>query len=262
MQHLQHLLSPVLLLLLASCTSTGSKPKKKEAESWQHHSTLHFTLHAQTGVRSAQHLKSIGQKMETIQQQLLTLLNENSPQKLELYFLTDRQTLTAYTGYSARGYTNTQKGILYFVDKDPIHLPLKHETMHALSWRLWGTPKEYWISEGIAVFASNNCASYTLPTLAHAMHREQKLVPFQNLIDAFDFRALEPSLQAASMVQFIYDTYGIAALKAFWQKGWQQAGSITGISPQKLEQQWKAWFGQERINEPVNWNIIKEQGCE
>ena len=98
--------------------------------------------------------------MENIQQQLLELLNEKEVQKLELYFLKDRETLKSYTGYAAKGYTDTQKGILYFLDRAPYHLPLKHETMHELSWRLWGMPKEYWISEGLAVFANGNCSGW------------------------------------------------------------------------------------------------------
>ena len=250
------------LFIFASCAFKNDASEKKDADGWVRDSTLHFTLRAQSGVRSVDSLKSIGRKMENIQKEILTLLHESSPQKLHLYFLKDRTTLASYTGYSAKGYTDTQKGILYFVDTDPFHLPLKHETTHALSWRLWGTPKEYWISEGLAVFANNNCGNYPLHVLAHALHRQEKLVPFQNLVHSFDFRALEPSLQAASVVQYIYETYGVAALKAFWQKGWTSSKSIIGLSPTTLEQQWKMWIAQSTFNTDVDWEKIKRHGCE
>lgn len=250
------------LFTFACCATKNDATIKKDAEEWVRDSTLHFTLQAQVGVRSVDSLKSIGRKMESIQKEILELLHESSPQNLQLYFLKDRATLAGYTGYSAKGYTDTQRGILYFVDVDPFHLPLKHETTHALSWRLWGTPKEYWISEGLAVFANNNCGNYPLHVLAHALHREGKLVPFQNLVNSFDFRALEPSLQAASVVQYIYETYGVAALKAFWQKGWQASDSIIGLPSTTLEQQWKAFIAQSTLNALVNWEKIKTHGCE
>ena len=249
------------LFLLASCSWKNDGAHKAGAEGWVRDSSEHFQLQAQVGVRSADSLYNIGKKMEHIQKEILALLQESSPQKLQLYFLKDRQTLTSYTGYSANGYTDTEKGILYFVDKDPFHLPLKHETTHALSWRLWGTPKEYWISEGLAVFAGNHCGNYPLHALAYALHREGKLVPFQNLVDSFDFRALEPSLQAASVVQYIYETYGVVALKAFWQKGWQASDAIVGLPATTLEQQWKAWIVQQKFNAAVNWQKIKTHGC-
>lgn len=252
----------LLFLLFTSCTIPGSEPAKVYVDSWVRDSTAHFKLQAQVGVRSADSLKSIGQKMEKVQKEILALLNDRNPQKLQLYFLKDRATLASYTGYSAKGYTDTHKGILYFVDQDPFHLPLKHETAHALSWRLWGTPKEYWISEGLAVFANKACGGYNLHVLANALYRHGKLVPFQNLVDSFDFRALEPSLQAASVVQYIYDTYGVAALKAFWQKGWASSHAIIDLPATTLEQQWKAWIAKEQFRAPVNWENLKTHGCE
>jgi hypothetical protein len=229
---------------------------------WKHHATGYFSLHAQAGVRSEDSLRVIGKKIETIQHELLALLQEQEAQNLEVYFLKDRETLTSYTGFPAKGYTNTNKGIIYFVDKDPFHLAFRHELMHALTWRLWGPPKGYWLSEGIAVFASRKCAGYGLHTLANAISRQNKVVAFQNLTDAFDFQSPEPSFQSASLVQYIYDNYGITALKAFWQNGLKNAATIIGLSPSKLEKRWKEFVDQEKFKADINWGVIKANGCE
>lgn len=200
--------------------------------------------------------------MEGIQQDLLHLLNESTPQHLQIYFLKDRETLTSYTGFPANGYTDTEKGIIYFVDKAPFHLALRHEMMHALSWRLWAPPKGYWLSEGIAVFASGTCGGYPLHALAQTIQEEGKLTSFQNLTDTFDFKAVEPSLQTASMVKYIYDKYGVAKLKRFWQTGWQNARQIIGISPDELQKRWIDYIKQPEYHITVNWDSIHTSGCE
>ena len=200
--------------------------------------------------------------MEGIQQELLTKLNETERQTLVVYFLKDRETLTSYTGFPANGYTDTNKGIIYFVDKDPFHLPLRHETMHALSWRLWGTPNSYWLSEGLAVYASGGCGTYNLHALAQAIKKQGKLISFKSLGENFDFSALEPSLQAASMVKFIYENYGVVALKHIWKNGVRNTAPGLNISAEELERRWRAHIEQAQFDIDVSLKNIKAYGCE
>lgn len=243
-----------------SCLS-GEKGSKASVTGWQRDSTTHFRLLAQSGVPSADSLGAIGLKMEVLQEQLLATLHEKDPLRLEVYFLKDREALASYTGYPANGYTDTQKGIIYLVDKGGSRLPLRHELMHALSWRLWGTPSSYWLSEGIAVFAAGQCRGYSLHALAHGISRQGKIVPFSTLTDTFDFRALEPSLQAASMVQYIYDTYGWATLKNIWQQGFEEGALRTGTTAAEMEKQWKSFIDHKEFDAPIEWEMIQQKGC-
>jgi len=251
-----------LSTLIGCFYQVHEKTLSSTADNWKYDSTTHFKLRAQKGVRSQDSLQVIGEKLEIIQHELLSILKESELQYLEVYFLKDRETLTSYTGFPANGYTNTEKGIIYFVDKELFHLALRHESMHALSWRLWGIPKGLWLSEGIAVFASRNCAGYDLHSLAHAIRKQNKIVSFKSLTDTFDFRSLEPSLQSASFVLFIYDTYGVAALKKFWQNGLQDANNIISISATELEKKWREYIDQEKYEADINWDKIKRSGCE
>jgi hypothetical protein len=142
------------------------------------------------------------------------------------------------------------------------YLALRHELMHALSWRLWGNPKGFWLSEGIAVFASGSCAGYNLHTLAHNISKQSKIVSFQSLTDTFDFASLEPSLQSASMIQYIFDNYGVAALKKIWQNGLKNTSNTIGISASDLEHKWRKHIDQEKFEATINWDKIKQSGCE
>ncbi len=250
----------LVLVFFSSCNQPQTSQATKEE--WTKDSTNHFVMYAQKGVRSEKHLAAIGQQLENTQKELLRLLNETTPQRLQVYFLKDRETLTSYTGFPANGYTNTEKGVIYFVDKAPFHLAFRHEMMHALSWRLWGPPKGYWLSEGIAVFASGSCAGYPLHALAGTVQRGGKFLPFENMVDSFDFKSLEPSLQSASMVQYIYDKYGIAALKGFWTHGWQNAQQVIAVAPQELQRKWLNTIQQPAFYIPVEWDKILASGCE
>lgn len=250
-------------MLLLSCIHKSPAAKHSSgSNSWTQDATAHFSFKAQRGVRSEKKLKAIGEQMEAIQQELLIMLNETERQKLIIYFLKDRQTLSAYTGFPANGYTNTGQGIIYFVDKDPFHLALRHETMHALSWRLWGPPSSYWLSEGLAVYASGKCGNYPLHTLSHNISEQGKLAAFKSLTENFDFRALESSLQAASMVKFIYDEYGVTALKHFWKNGFKNTADGTGFSVEALEEKWKKHIALEKFDTDIDWERIKKNGCE
>lgn len=251
------------LVILSSCFSNDKKNAHSETkDEWTRDSTSHFKLQAQKGVRSENNLKAIGERLEDVQKELLVLLNEQEEQNLDVYFLKDRETLTSYTGFPANGYTDTQKDIIYFVDKDPFHLALRHEMMHALSWRLWGNPKEYWISEGVAVYAAGKCGENSLHALAHDINKQEKLISFANLTDTFDFKAIEPSLQSASMVQYICEVYGMSALKGFWEKGLDDAQNIIGISITELEKRWRIHIQQKKYITEINWKALKENGCE
>lgn len=256
----------LLFLICLALFGCGDNPPLKTLsaapDTWIRDSTAQFTLQAQKGVRAENDLKAIGRRLEQTQSELLHLLKEDSPQRLQLYFLKDRKTLTSYTGFPANGYTDTENGIIYFVDKAPFHLAFRHEMMHALSWRLWGPPHGYWLSEGLAVFASKGCGGYPLHTLARAIQQEGKLTPFENMKDTFDFRAIEPSLQSASMVQYLYETYGLAALKSVWKAGWKKAEQAIGVPAGKLERGWLACIRQPKYSAVVRWSDLRTSGCE
>jgi hypothetical protein len=86
-----------------------------------------------------------------------------------------------------------------------------------------------------------------LHALAYAINKQEKLVRVKSLTDSFDFRALEPSLQSASIVKFIHETYGITTLKNFWKNGLYNVHSILGISVDEFESRWMKHIEQENI---------------
>lgn len=222
---------------------------------------MHFHLLAEKGVRSEHKLSQFGAKMEELQKDLLAQLGETRAQSLSLYFLKDRATLASFTNFPANGYTDVQKGRIYFVDAEPYVLPLRHELMHALSWRLWGTPRDYWVSEGLAVAAASACHGYPLHQLAHALAQERKIVPFSQLEKDFDFGSLAASLQAASLVQYVRERFGREGLLVLWRQGLHEKVFLHGLTSSALQAQWLAYIEQESFKGLINWSQIKQEGC-
>ena len=255
----------IALVLFFCCNEKRADPKQNlpvvQSIVWIKDSTEDFTALGEQGVINKNNLNQYLLQAQDVKKELLNILNESSyPDKLNLHFVKDRKTLAQLTNYEANGYTNVYTGDIYFVYKPPRAIPVRHELMHALSWRLWGDAKEFWLSEGICIWASR--CRYNLHSIANRLNTKNALQPFDTLVKNFDFRKLEPQLQSASMVQYIADKYGLNILKRFWKEGLAASNSIIGISLKELEQQWTAFIAQPKFTAVVDLEEIKQKGCE
>ncbi len=255
----------IIAVLFVCCNEKRPNQKQSfpatQSIVWIKDSTGDFTVLGERGVIDKNNLHQYLLQAQNEKNELLNLLNEASyPDKLNLHFVKDRKTLARLTNYEANGYTNVYTGDIYFVYKPPRAIPMRHEVMHALSWRLWGDAKEFWLSEGICIWASR--CRYNLHSIANNLLAGRGLQAFDTLVKNFDFRKLEPQLQSASMVQYIADKYDLNVLKRFWKEGLSASNRIIGISPKELEQQWTAFIAQPKFNTAVDLVEIKQKGCE
>jgi hypothetical protein len=65
-------------------------------------------------------------------------------------------------------------------------------------------------------------------------------VPLAELERDFDFALAAPHLQAGSVVTFVRERHGIAAVRALWAGGLREVGRATGTGPAALEAAWRA----------------------
>ena len=99
--------------------------------------------------------------------------------------------------------------------------------MHAVSQRAWGPPGSRWVSEGVANWADSRCQSTTVLAVARDLLRAEPRLTAAGLPAHFDSIGAGPFLGprlsayalAASMVGFVYDRGGAAALHALWHSG-------------------------------------------
>ncbi|MGB0177145.1 MAG: hypothetical protein ACPF9D_08260, partial [Owenweeksia sp.] len=90
--------------------------------------------------------------------------------------------------------------------KKIIKPPIKHELMHMMSNTLWGYPPTdmYWMNEGFAALAEDNCNGYRVSEIYRYMLENDYLYPMDSL--TADFYATDEMIgyhQAAYITQYL-----------------------------------------------------------
>jgi hypothetical protein len=199
----------------------------------------------------------------------LALLGAAAPTaRLRLFFVSSRAELKTLLGATAGGHAETAEGAAFFVTNDSVGAPLRHETMHLLSWSLWGRPSSNWISEGLATLATKTCAGHDIDDIAASLDAERRLPSMATLRRDFTVAGEVGAthyIAAASLTSHIVRSRGMAGLKALWQQGGlANARTALGIEANTLEREWRTAL--ERRARVAPWPriyaAIRSHGCE
>ncbi len=109
---------------------------------------------------------------------------------INIHFLRSRQEMKEITGRTASGISIAESKIVYLVvngDDKEVKTPVKHELMHLISMRSWGYPhtSSYWMNEGLAAFAENNCNGYNDEEIYRYLSAKGMLLPMTDLTNSF-----------------------------------------------------------------------------
>jgi hypothetical protein len=187
--------------------------------------------------------------------------------RLHLFFVGSREEMRPVTGGTPGGHAIPEEGTAYFVAMDSVSPPLRHELMHLLSWRLWGTPGGEWLSEGVATAAGGRCNEWSLEETAAALHRANRLVPLETLRRGFVVAGdagVVHYLQSASIVRYVERVHGRRGVRALWSSGLRGVQQSLGVDVATLERGWRADLGKRAA--PASWATmsaaIRARGCE
>jgi hypothetical protein len=130
---------------------------------------------------------------------------------------------------SSRGVTrptSTAGELIILVHNDSIRAYTRHEVMHVVAQRAWGNTSAQWVNEGVATWADGICQSTSVLALARDLLRAEPALtaatlPLRFAEGASPFVGPRHSRYAlaASMVAFVYDRGGSAALREMWRSG-------------------------------------------
>lgn len=188
-----------------------------------------------------------------------SVFNEN----ITVHFLNTRDEIKALTGMRVSGLAYPERKTLYSLSGLK-EAPITHEMMHMIVLLKWGVPSNdcFWMNEGIATLADNNCNGYTVREIYRYLMANNQLVPIEQL--AGDFYK-QPEMiayhQCAYWVQYLLETYGVEQFKTLWQLGFSRFASIYGRSFQQVKDSADARAVQLTTDvPPINWKTF-EQGC-
>ena len=236
---------------------------------WIHRRTADANVYVLSGSMAAPMLPLLAlQSQRAIESNLQWLGERASKGRLNLFFVGSRDEMRPFTGTRSGGWSVVAEGTAFLVASDSINPALRHEVMHLLAWRLWGTPGGAWMSEGVATAAVGGCRDWTLDAIAAALYRDRQLATIAEMRRRFRNGGTQGAihyLSAGSLVEFIDRTWGRDKLRELWQSGGMGgAGRVLGVTPLALEQRWRSHVAEQTT--PERWNAMRRQiaalGCE
>ena len=208
---------------------------------WRQDSTAHFTIYYEAGAPAAQRLDRIKQDAEASLTHLLALLELPSyDTPLHLFVVDSRDRMAALVGHATNGTAYYQTGVLAFLVSEQMTLSARHELLHVVAMDRWGVP-DRWINEGLAVYADDQGHGHGLHALAHHLDTQGQLLPLADLTRRFRrHNDLVSYPQAGSVIKYLYEHHGLAAVRAIWTQGVGAVEDATGRSLSDLEAEWLA----------------------
>lgn len=237
---------------------------------WIRRSAAHADVYVRAGSRAEALLPTIVTKVDAAIDTDLAWLGERfAGPRLRVFLVGTREELRPLLSATPGGHAATDEGAAFMIGNDSIAPPLRHELMHLLSWRLWGTPATAPLSEGVATSVAGHCGGMPVPDIAAALDREHKLVSLDTLWHHFTYSAEVGAMyyvEGASLVEYIDRTYGRKKLRAFWPIGaWTDSQQRLGVDIATLERDWRASIARHRAP-AASWahifRRITAQGCE
>jgi hypothetical protein len=186
---------------------------------------------------------------------------------ISIQFLTSRQEMKMYTGITPSGIALVQPKILYVVangDPKEVKPPIKHELMHMISMTTWGYPgrDSNWMNEGLAALAENNCNGYNDEQIYRYLSEKNMLISIDALTTSF---YKQPEMiayhQAAFIVQYLLNKYGVEKFKDLWSQGFDAFEKIYNIPFSQVKAHISTKAKQDYPSAPsINWNTF-QVGC-
>lgn len=254
-----------VFLLLSGCGKSPEEGLITTALSdpditWISESSDNFMLYAPEGSYAAGKLPELGAKAEAARQSVMERLQvvkqEEAP---TLIFLRSREQMEKFTGLGAGGYSVVEENGIFLVTNDSVSPPFHHELGHLYSWRSWGDPAGYWLSEGLAVYAAGDCAGEELHAWAAKLALENQLTDFTDLQREFDFSKAAPHLQAGSFVKYIMEKYGVSSFRLLWTNGLTASSEATGLEADALLENWTSHIMQKEFTAVAQFLVLEEK---
>jgi hypothetical protein len=233
---------------------------------WINRAAPGVRVHFLAGSYPALHQDSLIRRVLAARDTDLALLDGPAYDRtLDVFFVESRPQLQSLIGQRATGFAQLDSAAVFLVTNPEWRAFERHEIMHILATAAWGRPYPpgAWIQEGLAQFADGACGGYSNDAVAAGLLAKDGVTPLDTLVTHFrELNDLTSYLEAASLVGYLYHTYGLAAVRGLWQEGADSATTVLGRSLDAVEAQWRAWLpaaGQlppaERLAE------IRKKGC-
>lgn len=184
---------------------------------------------------------------------------------LTVFYVDTREEMKELVGHPVTGYAVWSEDCVFLVCSSEWRSFDTHEIAHVVSINTWEFPNEAsrWMLEGVPILVDGWCAEYTVDEIVMHLLKEDELPGIDVLMS--DFRNLgevRAGVCAASVIDYIRDTYGVAAVKTMWTEGPDAFTRLLDVTIEDLESGWRKRIKNAAERDvDVDWEMIGEKGC-
>lgn len=184
---------------------------------------------------------------------------------LDVFYVDTREEMARIVGRPVTGYANWGADAIFLVVAPDWRSFEKHEFAHLITMGRWGPPHDTsrWMVEGICIAADGWCREFSVDAIAHHLLTEGRLPPFNELPSKIgELGEIGGGMYAASVIDFIRDTYGPEAVRELWIGGSSILTDTLGVPFDTIEAMWKEHLEREvEDGLRVDMERIEESGC-
>ena len=184
---------------------------------------------------------------------------------LNVFFVDDRAEMERIVGSPFTGLANWGADAIFLVFAPDWRSFEKHEFAHIVTMGMWGSPHEdsRWMIEGIAIAADGWCREYSIDEIAFHYLQAGELPPLPELPAGIrELGEIRGGVYAASVIAFIRDTHGPAAVRKLWTNGSAVLSDTLGVTFDTIEDSWKEYLERE-VGDGIHVDMksIDDNGC-
>ncbi|NOZ46382.1 MAG: hypothetical protein GXO79_06330 [Chlorobi bacterium] len=208
---------------------------------WEKDSSDNFYYYFETNSTASNKIGKIKSFLESNYADLLKLNGINLYQpKIKFFMLESKEKMELLFGYKTNGKSIPKDNATYSVIGKKTNALAMHEICHIISNNVLGDWSESWINEGLAVYSDNDWHGYNLHQLSNYFLEKDKIISFKELFNNMgSYNSLISYPEAGSIVKYIYEKYGLEAIKILWKEGSESMRKATGVKLEDLESEWK-----------------------
>jgi hypothetical protein len=234
-----------------AATPTAKSLKNKKGFTWIPKSSTNFNYYFEAGSPAERDFDKISAWMEKSRARVEKILGGSFGEKTESFLVDSRARMKQLVGEEGNGFAfgshNPSTSKLEFVTamiySDTIKAIGAHETCHTLAYLLWGKPRGAWLNEGLAVYSDDQWRGLPLHPVAKVLLDKGELLPIADFLEDSWTKKYPDMItypELGSFVKFLYEKYGLDAVKNLWQHGARNADSAFGKNIATLEAEWRA----------------------
>ena len=138
---------------------------------------------------------------------------------VELFLVESREQARQLTGRGPMGQAIPGELTAFFVMMPGRPPAFRHEIMHALTLKVWGTYRTgSWLQEGVATWAGGGCMGHSVDAVAAGFLRDGTLPPLDRLAAHFwELDEVNAYFTAGSAVAFLARGRGPQGVRSLWE---------------------------------------------